>query len=404
MKMIGKYSILGVDGEELSLNNFFNRRVAIIDDYRGKIGVSIVDDLISFKDDSTIIIHDLHGYFRVLKDDILRVYAGLDIKIPSFNLDEFDYFPVLTEILSTIMNIYGYKNNRWRIILSRGLEDALRRSEDTFKSLIRELKSLKEETSGLEKELYTEAVNIFRCIFSYDDIDHIDGDFEEHLPKKLEGKIIIDYTGIRNYIGRQFLMSIYHFEILWRDPEKYQLLPYADYLLHTNIVFNHFLTNSNQYRKGILFFSDFNKKIHDISDTILVNNQKMVNYLGYISYLPPEAIDSDYTVIDKDGISFLKVPYKQLNTSESLSEPIRLEGDYFSTYKDEITKILRHILEYGRTSMDGIVVSTGIDRRLAIALIDRLWRDGYIKRLVGRGGAVYRISVKGVKYLKGDET
>jgi len=70
MKIIGKYLILGVNGEEPSPSKFFNQRVAIIDDYRGKIGFSIVNDLISFEDDSTVIIHNLHGYFRVIKDDI----------------------------------------------------------------------------------------------------------------------------------------------------------------------------------------------------------------------------------------------------------------------------------------------------------------------------------------------
>jgi hypothetical protein len=101
--MIGKYTILDVEGEDLSLNELISHRIAVIDDYRGKLGVSIIDSLTKFEGDETIIIHDLHGYFRVIKDDVLRVYAGLDIKFPSLKRI---VFPLEIVSISNIISRY----------------------------------------------------------------------------------------------------------------------------------------------------------------------------------------------------------------------------------------------------------------------------------------------------------
>jgi len=83
------------------------------------------------------------------------------------------------------------------------------------------------------------------------------------------------------------------------------------------------------------------------------------------------------------------------------------ESDYLELYRDAVARILRIVSEYGELTAGGVYVHMGgVEKRLVYGLLERLWRDGYLRREVGRPRPVYRLTAKGVGLLRevyGDE-
>lgn len=399
--MIGRYTLLGLEGKEVSLKDISNLNVGVIDDYRGEFGRAFFQELIK-NEDFTFLFYDFHRYFKRESKNIVRLYAGYDIKFPPFNIyDDSDNYLLIADLLDSILNFYGFRDNRWKTILVRSLEDALRRSDNTFKGLIQEFMSLKNESSGVEKELYTHITNIFRMIFTYDDIEKIGGEFEELHLKSVDNRVIIDLSLIKNFIGRHFLMTIYY--LYFRREQIYQILPYADYLFKSNLVSLHILKLRDGKCGNLYFIENFDRILCKYLDVIYLKNKYLPIYHKFLRNIPIESYGSNYSVVEQFITSFINVPQVEVTNEEERIERVKLDSNYIVKYKKEIQKMLSHILENKRSSIDGIVIASGIDKRLAYSLVERLWREGYIKRVASNAGVFYRISVKGMKFLRGVE-
>jgi len=154
---------------------------------------------------------------------------------------------------------------------------------------------------------------------------------------------------------------------------------------------------------NLYFIENFDRILYKYLDLIYLKNKYLPIYQRLLRNLPIESYGSNYSVVEQFITSFINVPQIKVTNAEERIERVKLDSNYIVRYQKEIQKMLSHILENKRSSIDGIVIASGIDKGLAYSLVERLWRDGYIKRVVSNAGVFYRISVKGMKFLRGVE-
>jgi len=401
--MIGRFIFAGGEGKEFQINDVDGLNIAIISDYRWSIGYKIFKELLD--SDYSFILHDYLGIYNYIRNST-RLYAGIDIKIPVFNnTDSLSIF-YLQGVLDYILKKNGYRMDMWKTVFIHSVNDILNRRDNELRSILEELQVFKNESTGVDKQAYTVLLDIFNNIFTYNDIELLSGDYDDTVIDRLDGKIIIDYTRINNIIGRLLIMAIYYYNILIKRDDFKIILPYGDFLIHSLYPRNIFL-KSFFWKNQIIFLDRYYKELTEYFNIIIIDNQLLPQYMNNISLIPSEALESNYLYIDKYSMSFIKVKDIINEFTREKIEYKPIEDNYLDIYRDIIVKILNIVLENGRLSIDGILVNLGYpDKAFIYSIVDRLWRDGYLRRVSDRSGEYYRISVRGMKFLKeyGDES
>ena len=393
--MIGRFVLAGFEGKDLNLSDLTGRVVGVYDDYRGKIGRAMIHDLI--KSEYNFILHDYMGVYSGVHEDIHRLFIGIDIQIPIFNYpEELDYPSIYGDILYAILVSQGFKEFRWRTVFARGLEEAIKRGEGNLASIINELNVIKNESTGVEKEAYTILLNILKCLFTESDIELLSRENYIEYKDLCNKKVVLDYTTIKSPLGRLYIQSLNNF-LITLNIECFQVTPYSDYIYSARNVIKWIYP----IKPSIYFIEYFNRDVFRFFDIIIMPTRDYTAIRRFIANPLYEGISSDYTYVDDYIATFLKVPEIRLIPTKKSPECIQLGEEYLIQYNDIIKKILSIVLENGRISIDGLYIQSGVDKGLLYSLVDRLWRDGYLKRIVDRGSIVYRISVKGMKFLKG---
>ena len=195
-------------------------------------------------------------------------------------------------------------------------------------------------------------------------------------------------------------MAIYYYNILIKRDDFKTVLPYGDFLIYSPYPKN-ILLKSFYWKNQVIFIDEYNEELSRYFNIIIIDNRLLPQYIHKIFLIPSESIGSNYLYIDGYSMSFIKIKDITMEFSQESIEYKPIEDNYIDVHRDIILKILNIVLENGRLSIDGILVNVGYpDKGLIYSIVDRLWRDGYLRRVSDRSGEYYRISVRGMKFLK----
>ena len=405
-------SLSSVDKPRLKIgDNEFKSGILFIGDYRDPIIRDVVD--IAVEKGFTPIIYDLMGLWRPsdFKTGFGNPVIGIDLLPNPFEPPSHIPLPLYTEVLETAvdasLSILGYRGMEWRLVFKDFINIVYEREGglDIHRALS-SLEVFRNESTGLEKQAYTMLLGILRNLFPekqrhlFSTDSTIDYSILENSP------MIIDYSMIDQFSLRVFTYLITVLPSLLYKREEgtlHLLFEYSHYVDKGLVNLLLQCDNLAVYNNYLMIHSRNLVQIHPRVSTVFISNK----YLGnvYRRIQPPAGVfpppDSTHHFISQGII----IPVK---SSRDLGSPTQLyrtspaEAGAESKILEEIIRpILEKVRDHGPLGIEGIYLYfQGFPRRDVYSTVEWLWRMGYLRKAVEGRREAFRITVKGLMYLR----
>lgn len=363
--------------------------------YIGDVASSFMDNLMLYCREyvGSLFVHDYVGRYRGLGAVYLDI--GGDLRLDMFSEPELFLYS-----LKASLKYMGIKVQYWEIIMPHTIYSFRESGGGSLDSFINFLLYRVNESSGLERMSYTTLHNILTNIFPGDLLNLFSYSEFSDL-KDLSKPIFIGYDIIDNFLARTFIQLFTSLYLAKRYPNSYHIIIYSDGIdsIPKNILHSIF-----NVRGFLLHSTGFNGVISTLARYVVIQAWKYIDRYFLDRYiLPPDYIGRDYLLLDKNVILALGAPNVSIE-EQPIKRTIDLDDDYTSSHEAAVKRILEVVNRFGEISMDGVYVNLGEYNLPYIAsLIDRLWRDGYLRRLSRRGRVSYRLTIKGIRLLRGGD-
>ena len=364
--------------------------------YIGDLESSFMDNIAVYSRDfgGALFLHDFTGRYRGAGQVYLDI--GYDLRIDLFSEPE-----ILLFSLKAALDYLGMKTPYWNILVPHIIYSFRESEERTLDAFMRFLVYRANESSGVEKMGYTVLHNIFMNIFT-ERLLNIFSYHEYSELKEFSRPIFIGYDMIDNLVARTFLHLYTALYLAKKYPEAYHIVTYTDAAGYIPRALLHILFSV----RGRIFHSTvFNEDVSTLARYIVFQPWRYVDKNILSRYLEPrDCIGGEYLLFDRNVTLTLEASEVDIEEPVQRFREVDTGDDYLSRYSDAVQEILEVVNRFGEMSLDGIYINlSGYDMPLIASLVDRLWRDGYLRRLPSKGGVRYRITVKGIRFLRGGE-
>ncbi len=343
-----------------------------------------------------MVLHDPRG---VYKGGLVLEY-GLDIRLDLLMRPE-----LLMNSLYILVRALGMKLQYWMLVLPVLVGDVRREYDDPSLHVLYEVAGERaEETGGIEKAGYVELHRLLGMVVQNTDGRVLEPPAETvSLPS--DESIVVRYSGCGPWA--RLVIPQLVFSLLLGDGAG-QILMDGDPLLKG---YDYILWSLGEHR--VLVHS--NRLDHRVIPffNVVVAEQGLARLGEIYAYSADQSYPTRYVAWDGDALVGVEPAYSDGETpiEQGSSYPETLGSgagsDYLELHRDIVARILGIISGYGELTADGVYIHMpGVERRLVYSLLERLWRDGYLRREVGRPRPVYRLTAKGVGLLReveGDE-
>jgi len=340
------------------------------------------------------VLHDPRGIYS---GDVVLEY-GLDIRLDLLSRPE-----LLMSSLYSMVRELGMDIRYWMMVLPVLVSDVRREyDEPSLYTLYEVAGERAEESGGIEKAGYVELHMLLGMVTHQTDGRVLEPSVEPPSIPHGEG-IVIRYSGCGPWARMVIPQMVFS---LLLGGESMQILMDGDTMLRGP---NHML-RSLAGERAIVHSNRLDHRVIPFFD-VLVVEQGRARLSEVYAYSADQAYPTRYLAWDGDAVIGVE-PSPSLDTllggeGGADSHGSVEESDYLELYRDAVARILRIVSEYGELTAGGVYVHMGgVEKRLVYGLLERLWRDGYLRREVGRPRPVYRLTAKGVGLLRevyGDE-
>ncbi len=361
--------------------------------YIGRYPSKFYDNIAVYvsKMDKPVFLHDIQGIYR----DVAPVYldVGYDLRIDLFSKPDLLLFS-----MKATLDYHGLRNPYWYIVFLESIYTFNESDDRTLDGYIRFLSYRVGESSGIEKMGYVTLYHIFTSLF-HGSLQHIFSYEEYSVLKGVSTPVYIGYNWIDNEITKNFLLTYISLYLAKEYPSSYHVVPYADIhsripwtFLHSIFPSGNVVFQSTSYREGLASLVKY-----IVFDALHSFDKAILRRLS----LPEKYLDSEYLMFDRNIV--LQVIPSDIKLERIKVEPMEIDSlDYMDRYRDVVMDILDLIYRFGEVSIDGIYIQLSkYDMPLIASLVDRLWREGFLRRLPMKGGVRYRLTLKGIKFLRG---
>ncbi len=364
--------------------------------YIGGVESSFMDNIAVYSGgfDGVLFLHDFTGRYRGVGQVYLDI--GYDLRIDLFSEPD-----ILLYGLKATLKYLGFRMPYWDMLMPHIIYSFRDSEEKTLDAFMRFLIYRVNESSGIERMAYTVLHNIFMNIFT-ERLLNIFSYHEYTSFKEISQPIFIGYDIVDNLLARTFLHLYTVFYIARRYPDTYHIITYGD---AAGYIPRALLHNLFSVRGRLIHLTLFNEEISSLARYIVFQSGRYVDKNVLNRFREPiDCIGGEYLLFDKNVALILEASNVSLEKPIKRGKDVDTGDDYLSKYGDGVREILDTVNRFGEMSIDGIYINlSGYDMPLIASLVDRLWRDGYLRRVPGRGGVRYRITLKGIRFLRGVE-
>lgn len=363
--------------------------------YIGDVPSSFMDNLMVYCREYTdsLFVHDYTGRYRGLGAVYLDI--GGDLKLDMFSEPELFLYS-----LKASLKYMGIRAPYWELVMPHIIYSFRESDGDGLDSFINFLVYRANESSGLERMSYITLHNILLNIFT-GDIFNLFSYNEYSEVKDLSKPIFIGYDVIDNFLARSFIQLFTSLYLAKRYPNSHHIIMFSDALDYIPRNILHSIFNVSGF---LIHSTGFYNVISTLTRYIIIHAWKYIDKHFIDRYIvPSDYLGSDYLLLDKNVILALETPNVSLG-DQQVKRSVELGDNYISIHKAAIKRVLEIVNRYGELSIDGVYVNLGdYDLPYIASLIDRLWRDGYLRRISGRGRVRYRLTIKGIRLLRGGD-
>jgi len=399
--------------EKVSLTwELVSRGTVVICDYLDPI---LIDILNTIPLGSTYpVIFDLHGLWidvDIGLDDLARLQLGIDIPInvfmPPDGVDPWIYLDLVTDSLCTVAGLLGFPYT-WRQMF-RSLVSSLWDREGYLNNelIVSELEVLRNEASGYEKSLYNMLYVFLKPLIFEGGVRRLYYvDEPIRLDRLVDGPSILSFAGIPGLYNRllPYLVIIHGAYLLGSRhvglclsmelfaghlmPLHYHLLNYGIMNGATPVIHMGHLRLDFLYRLPVY--------------NLVVANSRLFPLWSRVGFDPMRFDDySTHQFLSVGRLLPIRVVggLRRLEYGEEV-----VEGGGYEPDESLAREILARVRDVGGLGLEGIYMYlVGVDRRDVYMAVDWLWRNGYLRRERVGGGYVYRVTVKGLMWLRGGD-
>ncbi len=348
--------------------------------YIGRYQSPVIEELLTI-DDYGAVIHDVRGLYGGRK-----LYFGVDVKI-----DLLADPTLFLQSLGAVAGMWGLNFRYWRLVAPQILRDIRREDEYGLNSLVEKVLVRASESGGIEKAGYLELYYLLDMIVGDSDPSLYDVESED---TDVPNSSIINYS-----LMTEFGALVASLIASQRISNTLQVLMDGDSLAYAaqpliwRIVREGLVVHLNRlYRDLIPFFN------------VVVAQQGFFEKDVLDLYRSVEGLLEDFVIYDKDvWLGLTPTLPTPVDEGEAIPEN-EIPEDYLTKYRELVEEIINVVAEYGQLSEEGVILKIPSYRmELVKKVVHLLWRDGYLKRIIRRGGVFYRPTVKGYKLLRGGE-
>jgi len=405
-------SLSDVDMPRLKIgDNEFRGGILFVGDYRDPVIRDVVD--ISVEKGYTPIIYDLMGLWRPgdFRAGFGNPVMGIDLLPNPFEPPSHIPLPLYTEILETAidasLSLLGHRGMGWRLVFRDFINIVFEREGglDIHRTLS-SLEVFRNESTGLEKQAYTMLLGILRSLFPEKQRHLFSADSTIDYSILENSPMIIDYSMIDQFSLRIFtyLITVLPSLLYRRGGRTLHLLFEYSHYVDKGLV-NLLLQRDNlaAYNNYLMIHSRSLTQMHPRVSTVFVSNIYLGNIYRYIlpqiGFFPPP--DSTHHFISQ-GIA---IPVKSSGGLSSSTQLHRASPDEVDAEPRILEEIIRPILErvrdHGPIGVEGIYLYfQGFPRSDVYSTVEWLWRMGYLRKAVEGRREAFRITVKGLMYLR----
>ena len=389
----------------------FRSGILFIGDYRDPIIRDVVN--IAVEKGFTPIIYDLMGLWRPsdFKTGFGNPVIGVDLLPNPFEPPSHIPLTLYTEVLETAvdtsLSILGYRGMEWRLVFRDFINIIYEREGGLdIHRVLSNLEVFRNESTGLEKQAYTMLLGILRNLFPekqrrlFSTDSTIDYSILENTP------MIIDYSMIDPFSLRIFtyILTFIPSLLYRRGMETLHLLfEYSHYVDKglVNLLIQH--DNLAAYNNYLMIQSRVLTQGYPILSTVFISNKYLGNIYSRIpltrGVIPPP--DSTHHFINS-GIIIPVRSSEDLGVSTQLDRESLGEAGAEPRILEEIIRpVLERVRDHGPLGIEGIYLYfQGFPRSDVYSTVEWLWRMGYLRKAVEGRREAFRITVKGLMYLR----
>ena len=364
-----------------------------------------------------------HGYHSVLFDvmgewfnidlgvgDVSRYLFGVDIPanifLPPPGLDKYFYFELVADYLDVVAGNLGYRVSGWKPLFI-DLLISVYESEGTINNeiLSSRVEILRNEASGYDKVVYNWLAGLLRYLIYSSDVKRL---YYVDEPIKYEYVVgdasLIDYSAIKGFYQRLLPYIATLFTSLVYDFKRLNIFFLGElYLENPAPSMVNVLLKSYSYLINLIHFSYYKSNLFSYlpAYNLFVDNSFVDRILKYYGFDRIKFIDaSTHHYISLGRFLPISVDRELNELKTNFSSDVSVDESY-APDKSLVKRILLIVRDLGSVGVEGIYMYLREYGRGDVYMaVEWMWREGLLKRSRFGRGYVYKISIKGLMWLK----
>ena len=367
-----------------------DKAVGYIGDPRDDFMVGIIGSYIEKY--GKVVIHDTHGMYR----EGTPTYANIGHEFKANILEDPDIF-IFT--LKGLVDYLRLKYPYWEVAAHSSIRYFLKTSDEpTIDNYINYIMNKSVESTGIEKSSYMVYQNLLLGLLDPSSVLALSTTGWTRL--RDDSAVFIGYRWLKSYISRIFVSTVTFLNLVKQFPGHIHVLLDSSILSRMPVSILRLIID-----KSVIILQAYSENDMPISimDKVFINQFYVGDY-GFLDRAKIPLREGIDKILLFDRSLYLPVTYYRVlgfKGGETVHE-VDISGvDYLEEYRDIVHEILELLHTYGEMTLDGIYINISKgDKALVTSIVTNLWREGYIRRMVGRGGVKYMIDVNGIKLLR----